>query len=966
MFPFASTKSQESASKEKMDISGLKQTQVRDIDDPVKSIPTMDDCKKEVYMTINFMHGKVAAAIYEVEKGQISLFSEVQEKDKDFDITQSLIHTVEPMAVIIPKNCHQGFRDKITEAMRSFETPREVSTLLSTDMDFDFKEQSVDYFSGNQNNTSTKVHAGLSTPSKVSKNRPNFLVTVSEKEEIEERESKKSKKGHTERFLDRISENVVAINAKCFLPDKDFIYKNKESGIPFKGEASMEQMSNANKSALLAAKINFDEEVTIRCLVALLWFIERIGIRMSSDSFGEKTFIFPSMTTPTSGPRTSEHATFGSTVSSFKDPFLIRRITYFFLPSMVVVNENTLRAIGVIQEELLPSSRTLKSSRRQMMSLTTIFSRECQSRPGKYLLKKILAQPVRDPDILNYRHSVIEFFLQDEMNVTAVDLCCHIKEVSPLNAIFRRIQMTHMKYADVRSLRMTLTKMIEIVLILCDITKGYPDVLMKRAQKLNIHSLIQLVQRLDRTIDVENTEKDPMKAIKILPGVNLELDQCYASKESVEEELTRAVKVEAENFLMKGLTPLPEFNIIFMDGPGFLLELPYQDIRLMGVISNIICSCGGYQFPDTNPSCIFFKTGYLIHLDEKIREKVFNIPILETTVISDLREAILDCIGSVDDVSDFISELDVLLSFFRFAQEHQWTRPEINDTNTIAIREGRHPLLEGVISRNQGEPGVPESIVTNDFVSQESENKFKVITGPNASGKSIFMKQVCLTVHLALCGSFVPAEYASVPLVDKIITRMKSPSTTTNDISAFMADLKQMTYIIDNATRMSLVAIDEFGKGTRPEDGLALLSACIKYFMRKTQPHILVATHFHAITKLLDSSNPLLKYMMFESTHVGDVNFIHDYKIKEGIAHSSIPESVYHDIGLPESFIERVREVTEALRNREKIKPNYSEEQIHINNMAEMIVKSFMELNTESRYHVFEFMDQIKDLNGTF
>ena len=929
---------------------------IKEVKDVEESIPKIDDARQEVYMTMAYMHGKVAAAFFEVEKTQVSLFSEVVDKDKEFAVTQSLIQAMQPVAVILSKKSHQGFKEVVVESMKGFKTPEQITTLLSTDITFDERSASKSstpassrtpvVISKPENDSGTTV-SGSSTSDSAFKT----PLPVDRQEDSEEDNPRKKTKNEPklQPFLDKLSDNVVSISAKCFLPDQEYIFRHKASGV-FSGKQLLDDQSNASKSALLSAKINFEEEVTVRCLVALLWFIDRVGIRVEDVSDNDE-FTVPSNLTSTTGRlnRVSNEATFGATTTSSRnsDPFMIRRVSYFFLPSLVFVNDNSLRALQVISEEQSPSTRTLQATKKNRLSLLTMFSEECQSRPGKFLLKKILSQPIRDKTILSYRYSVIEFFSQEKMKLLGDDLMTHMKDISALNAVFRRLQMTEVKFNDIKTLYNTVVKLTEVALYMSE-TEGLPAALTEKAKQLNTKRVVKVMDMIRKTIDFESTAKDPNKTIRFYGGVSAELDDCYQAKGRVSEMLSMAVEEEARAFEMQGIRP-PNFKVIFMEGPGFLLQMPLQDPQEMMRVHNAIVIAGGEQVLENNRNCIFYKTTLLKQLDDEVRSKIMMITYLEVEILSDLREDILDSVADIDQLADFSSELEVLLAFTRVSCKNGWTKPEINDMNNIEIKNGRHPLLE--------------SLIPNDYLSVK--NKIKIITGPNASGKSVYMKQICLITHLALCGSFVPADHASIPLVDKMITRVKSEESH-DGVSSFMADLKQINSAIDNATHKSLVIIDEFGKGTHPDDGIALLAACIRFFMKETQPHVMIATHFHSVIKLLDEKNPLLHFLQFKSQYEGEGKFVHDFSIKEGIADSSIPQAVYRDVGLPERLVNRCEEVLQALKTRNMIKPNYSEKQVERNQVIDQVCQAFLNLNTESRMDVKNFFEAYKKVRHYF
>lgn len=922
-------------------------------DDPLTS---MDGNRKEIYMTLMHKNGKTAAAFYEVEKSQVSLFSERQETDKDLSVTRSLIQTVQPVAVIVSRICPLEIQEVVRESMQNFKTPKQVSDKLDTSIQFD-SSCMTPYLSKNT--------TGLMTTSASIESKKEGNVLHEEQDENEETDDlsddpsvvKKQKKGHKIQFLEKLTENVVSIPAKCFLPDKEYIFTRKESG--FHSSLSMDLSSTAVKNAFLAARINFDEELTVRCLAALLCFMEQMGIYCRHPL--NKTWASMALKSEGKEAEVSNEAVAGDTscssdATTVASSGLIRRVVYFFLPSLVFINENSLRAIGILSEEMSPSTRRLTAVRRPLFSILKIFSEECQSRPGKLLLKKTLMQPLREPLVLRYRHDVISFLSQESNIGLREDLSLNLNSILALNHIFRKMKITLAKVADFKSLLTSLTKMIEVVERLKErrAEPGCPDLLIEKAfQVLPEDSpVIRVLHLIQETIDfAASNPSDPRREFVIRRGVDETLDEGYDVRDKMPEILDEAV-FEETAVMRQNHVPHPDFKVLWMEGPGFLMQIPLGQRFLDRVLDFIVRNGGKQVFLDENHS-LFFKTPSLEERDFLVQDKIEHIFETEMRIKSELQEKVLSIVDEIDRLTDFCSEVDVLLAFTRVALSSGWTRPEINPGGFISIKDGRHPLLEKKI----------QILTPNDFDSQETAKKIKVITGPNASGKSVYMKQTCLIVHLALVGSFVPASFASIPLVDKILTRLKAPKTVNNDISSFMSDLKQISSAVDNATDQSLVVIDEFGKGTKPEDGLALLVSIMTYFLKETRPTVMIASHFHSLKHFLPRDHQLLQYLKFQSIHEGDGKFTHDYQIQEGFAEESIARAVYEELGLDSMIINRAAQVTDQLKKRLPLTPVYTEEQESYNETVDQISSVFSQLNVHSREAVITFFQQIRQLH---
>ncbi|KAG9345248.1 hypothetical protein JZ751_009794, partial [Albula glossodonta] len=228
---------------------------------------------------------------------------------------------------------------------------------------------------------------------------------------------------------------------------------------------------------------------------------------------------------------------------------------------------------------------------------------------------------------------------------------------------------------------------------------------------------------------------------------------------------------------------------------------------------------------------------------------------METAVMTQLQATVLQRGSCLYAVLRLSAELDCLMALAQASQEHGYCSPTLTLHSRLALTQARHPLLELC----------SPVFVSNPLLSSETEGKVKVLTGPNSSGKSIFLKQVGLIVFMALIGSDVPAKEAEIGLIDGIFTRMQSRESVSLGLSTFMIDLNQMAHALNNSAGNSLVLIDEFGKGTNTVDGLSLLASCLRHWIKRAPaqcPHILLATNFHSLLQLgLLPPSPLLSLL---------------------------------------------------------------------------------------------------------
>lgn len=281
--------------------------------------------------------------------------------------------------------------------------------------------------------------------------------------------------------------------------------------------------------------------------------------------------------------------------------------------------------------------------------------------------------------------------------------------------------------------------------------------------------------------------------------------------------------------------------------------------------------------------------------------------VLEYELFTQLREEIKAYIPRVQRLAKQISELDVYIAFAQVSENHRLTKPEFHETNAMIIKEGRHPVVEKMMNN--------QLYVPNDCVLTEEENML-LITGPNMSGKSTFMRQVAITVIMAQIGCYVPAESATLPIVDKIFTRIGAADDLAGGQSTFMIEMMESQHAITNATSKSLLLFDEIGRGTSTYDGMSLAQAMMEYIHDNIGANTLFSTHYHELTDLEQTLSKLRNVHVSATEKDGKVVFLH--KLKDGPADKSYGIHVAELAQLPEEIITRAREILETFELQEK------------------------------------------------
>ena len=280
---------------------------------------------------------------------------------------------------------------------------------------------------------------------------------------------------------------------------------------------------------------------------------------------------------------------------------------------------------------------------------------------------------------------------------------------------------------------------------------------------------------------------------------------------------------------------------------------------------------------------------------------------MEYKLFSDFREYSKEFVTLIREIAQSIAELDVYNSFATIAVEQNYVCPEINDTKDFIVKNGRHPVLEKILPLG--------AYVPNDLElsSEDSEKtQFMILTGPNMAGKSTYMRQNALIVILAQIGSFVPADYAQIGIVDKIFTRVGASDDLTLGKSTFMVEMTETAYILNSATDRSFILIDEIGRGTSTYDGVAIAWSVAEYIATKVKARCIFATHYHELNVMTKTYPQIKNYRITVSEENGEIEFLR--KIVQGGASKSYGIQVAKMAGLPVSVIDRSAELMNKMQ----------------------------------------------------
>ncbi|MET0959691.1 MAG: DNA mismatch repair protein MutS [Psychrobacillus psychrotolerans] len=504
---------------------------------------------------------------------------------------------------------------------------------------------------------------------------------------------------------------------------------------------------------------------------------------------------------------------------------------------------------------------------------------------GGRKLKQWIHQPLANKQSIEARQEIVTSFLNDFMLREEIKEA--FKEVYDLERLVGRIGFGSAGGRDLAQLRQSLSKVPIIKQLL---SESEDTVLQKLGAALEDCEVIW--RKLQEAIS-----ENPPIAVKdggvINNGYHERLDQLRDASVNGKKWIAALEQREREITGAKNLKI--GYNRIF----GYYIELTKSYIHLADE--------SRYVRKQTLANAERYITDELKEKESLILSAEDESLVLEYELFTQVREEIKTYIPLVQKLAKQISELDVFISFAQVAEDHRLTKPVFHDSNAMIIKEGRHPVVEKMMNN--------QLYVPNDCVLTEETNML-LITGPNMSGKSTFMRQIAITTVMAQIGCYVPAESANLPIVDKIFTRIGAADDLAGGQSTFMIEMMESQHAIMNATNKSLLLFDEIGRGTSTYDGMSLAQAMMEYIHENIGANTLFSTHYHELTELEESLSKLRNVHVSATEKDGKVVFLH--KLKDGPADKSYGIHVAELAQLPEQIISRAREILATFEDQEE------------------------------------------------
>lgn len=502
---------------------------------------------------------------------------------------------------------------------------------------------------------------------------------------------------------------------------------------------------------------------------------------------------------------------------------------------------------------------------------------------GARMLRRWLVFPLKDAKPINNRHSVVEYFFKD------VELKNMLEEqlslIGDLERIISKVAVNRVSPREVVQLKVAL-RAIEPIRELF-LSSDEPS-LKEMGEKLNPCPVIR--DRIEKEI-----QPDPPSLFNkgniVNRGVNEELDALREIAYSGKDYLMKIQQREVE---ATGISSLKiSFNNVF----GYYIEV--RNTHKDKVPENWIRK-------QTLVNAERYITEELKNYEEKILGAEEKILALETSIFNDLVLSLVEYIPTIQVNASLIAQIDCLLSYAKVAKENKYIRPEINDSDVLDIKQGRHPVIEKQLPL--GEP-----YIANDVILDSDSQQIIIITGPNMAGKSALLRQTALITLMAQAGSFVPAESAKIGLVDKIFTRVGASDNISLGESTFMVEMSEASDILNNLSPKSLVLFDELGRGTSTYDGISIAWAIVEHIHEhpKARAKTLFATHYHELNEMEKSFKRIKNYNVSVKEIDNKVIFLR--KLVAGGSEHSFGIHVAKMAGMPQSIVKRADTILKQL-----------------------------------------------------
>ncbi|KAL3420742.1 MutS domain V [Phlyctema vagabunda] len=606
-------------------------------------------------------------------------------------------------------------------------------------------------------------------------------------------------------------------------------------------EGEMGGMGVEGRLLRLAASIDFGSQLTIGCSGAILSYLSR-----------------------------RRAASFLPRDEAALAAFRVNSVDMFALPDIMFVNADTLVSLQIIQAESHPNSHMQgptqsTSGAKESLSVFGLFHHHAHTPQGKIRLRQLFLRPSTDLSIIRERHQSIDVLLQPENSNALLKLSQSLRGIKDIRTVVihlrkgtnsgNRAGYNHGMWGTL--VRFT-ESVLEVVEGLRELESDQSLVIINKFTDVRPPVIHGIYQMITDVVDFRKSKEQHRTAV--LQGVDAELDACKRDYDGMDAFLTEVSKQVLDE--LPDWAPQYVQNCIFYPQVGFLTAVCLDPETGRGRYEGEGLENDIWTKYFTTNDMGYYKNRRMIQMDERFGDMYGEICDKEIIIIHELAVRVLECEEHLTLASDLCGELDSLVALALGAQRENLVKPQMSPKNVLSIEEGRHLLqvkttgnfvANGCVlvggDGNEEERNDPTLSELSESIDGIEGPSMLVMTGPNYSGKSVYLKQMALIVYLAHIGSYVPAQTAVVGLTDRIFTRIATRESVSRNQSAFMIDLQQVALAIGSSTRRSLIIIDEFGKGTNAADGAGLACALFEYLLGLgcDRPKVIAATHFHEI-----------------------------------------------------------------------------------------------------------------------
>ena len=551
---------------------------------------------------------------------------------------------------------------------------------------------------------------------------------------------------------------------------------------------------------------------------------------------------------------------------------------------------------------------------------------------GSRYLKRNIESPLRNKEEIERRYDMVSKFLTEF--IYKEELAKLLNEVYDLERLCGRISFGNINARDMLQLLRSLKTLPDIKSILANI--HYDK---------TIETLDELCSLLDRSInpDAPITLHD---GDLIKEGYNSELDELKSVRKNSKDFILNIETIEKERTGIKNLKI--GYNKVF----GYYIEISKGNIPL-------IKEEWGYIRKQTLTTGERYITPELKEKEQIIlgaEEKIIN---LEYNLFIEIREETKKYISKLQEISTVLSELDMLISFATIAENNGYVRPTLVNNKIVEIIDSRHPVVEKVNKNDY---------VPNDIL-MDKNTDILLITGPNMAGKSTYMRQFAIIAIMAQIGSFVPCKSCTMPIFDKIFTRIGATDDLVGGESTFMVEMKEANRALEAATENSLILFDELGRGTATYDGMSLAEAILEYIHNHIHCKTLFSTHYHELTSMSKKFKKIKNVHVSAEENNGNITFLH--KVKDGAIDKSYGINVASLAKLPEEVITRASEIlsvyeTKGVNKKDSVQQTSFNFEIIEEKQDDEIIKMLKEIDPlnltpiEALNKLYELTEKVK------